>query len=94
MQEQSYGIPYAMHVHDIGEIEEVSILQINDKLKEGYVLLAIVQYGEEGGGADPAYSIGWPRAKYCTGWDNSHKAIRKHWNHKDKKWFCPVEGCE
>ncbi|KKM69902.1 hypothetical protein LCGC14_1446230 [marine sediment metagenome] len=94
MQEQSYGMPYSMHVHDIGSIEEASILKVNDRLKDGYVLLAIVQYGDEAGCSEPAYSMGRPRDTYCTGWDNAHKPTRKHWNHKDKKWFCPVEGCE
>ena len=45
-------------------------------------------------GIEASYVFGIPRAKYCTGWDNAHKSTRKHWNHKDKKWFCPVEGCE
>lgn len=89
-QQESYGMPYAMHVHDIGSIEKCYEQEVNTRLQRGEILLDISPEGNNEYGIEASYVFGIPRAQYCTGWDNNHKSTRKHWNHQDKKWFCPV----
>jgi len=98
MDQTQYGLPYAMAAYDIERIEETQFVHstphtigVNDRLKEGWVLLAIIQSAYEDM-ADPTYILGCPRPQYCKGHfdsDHGHSATeRKQWDHNRKKWVC------
>ena len=77
MQEQSYGIPYAMHVHDIERLENVSFHarnpdegketpfrnMVNIRLGQGWKVLLLFSDADN----EPAAIMGVPHIQYCHG---------------------------
>lgn len=100
MQEQSYGLDYAIYRHDIERIEEYSdFREVNNHMKnDGWVLLAIIQFadtdtfyksGEPIYNASAIYVMGIPRPQYCKEWGGEHpKQALKQWDHVRKEWEC------
>ena len=89
IQSTEYGIPYVMHIYDIWSIEECynnSKNKVNDRLKEGWVILHI---GTNADG-DTVYVMGQPRPKICEGgFKQAHAPETERWDHSKKEWFCP-----
>lgn len=95
MNEQSYGIPYAMHVHDIEKVGEfyTGKGEVNDNLETGWIMLHI---GNDANG-DVIYVMGKPRPKFCTGSSFikstfHHKPAQMVWDNPRKNWYCPDCG--
>jgi len=91
---------YAMHRHDIKRLEELTNLQeVNNKLALGWVLLAIIQVGDQIQEGEPMcyshpiYIMGVPRPRMCLGnFKIKHDPMAMIWHHSEKEWHCPT--CE
>ena len=104
MCQESYGIPYAMHIHDIESVQELTDeKEVNRRRKQdGWVLLSIKQHigtdtfyhsGDAIYDSCVIYVMGIPRAQYCTetswSWSIDHpKSVLKQWDHIRKEWEC------
>ena len=85
MQEQSYGIPYAMHVHDIERLKIVSFYarnpdegketpfrnMVNIRLKQGWKVLLLFSDANN----EPAAIMGVPRIQLCFGNHSVHSDL-------------------
>jgi hypothetical protein len=83
--QECYGIPYAMHVHDIGNIHKVYEAEVNECLYRGEKLLAISPEGNSEYGIEPVYVFGIPRQKECL----IHAGVIKEYVHISDVWMCP-----
>ncbi len=96
-QQECYGIPYAMHVHDIESLESVGLYEqdksggawknmVNKRLEEGWRVLHLFSDPDN----EPRAIMGVPRDKYCTGSQGvSHEKVVKKWEHNSSVWYCP-----
>ena len=99
-EDQGYGIPYAMHAHDVERLVECdNVLAANKRMREdGWVLLAIGhcpwsngQY-EEKFYEQHIYIMGVPRPKFCPGFgiEQTHPpSVQETWHHEAGRWQCP-----
>jgi hypothetical protein len=84
-----------MYAHDIERIEEVEFLEINARLKEGWVLLALHNIFSDFLNDGRPYSNVWgymgvPRPQFCTNSfkDDHPERVQKEWNHQRNEWQC------
>ncbi len=97
MNEQGYGIPYAMHVHDIEHFDEFLLKEAQMKHLQGWVVLHI---GNDADG-DCQYTMGKPRPQFCLvtithkngrTYGKNHPKTAKLWDHTKGEWYCLI--CE
>lgn len=84
-QQECYGIPYTMAVHDIGVVHEVTGVYANGCLQRGEKLLAVNATGDTENGLEHWYVFGIPRQQEC----GVHAGVVKTYWHGTDVWMCP-----